>query len=31
MRDILVADFSQDLFQNAFKLYFKELGIEVKN
>ncbi len=31
MRDILIADFSQDLFQNAFKLYFKELGIEVKN
>ena len=31
MRDILVDDFSQDLFQNAFKLYFKELGIEVKN
>lgn len=31
MRDILIKDFMQDIFQNAFKLYFKELGIDVKN
>ena len=31
MRDVLISDFTQDLFQNAFKLYFKELGIEVKD
>lgn len=31
MRDILITDFMQDIFQNAFKLYFKELGIDIKN
>lgn len=31
MRDILITDFTQEIFQNAFKLYFKELGIDVKN
>ena len=31
MKDILITDFTQEIFQNAFKLYFKELGIEVKN
>ena len=31
MRDILIADFTQDLFQNAFKLYFNELGIVVND
>lgn len=31
MRDILIKDFTQEIFQNAFKLYFKELGIDVKN
>ena len=31
MRDILISNFSQEIFQNAFKLYFAELGIEVKN
>ena len=29
--DILITDFTQEIFQNAFKLYFKELGIDVKN
>lgn len=31
MRDILITDFTQEIFQNAFKLYFKELEIEVNN
>ena len=31
IRDILIVDFTQEIFQNAFKLYFKELGIDVKN
>ena len=31
MRDILVSDFTDKLFQNAFQKYFKELGIEVKD
>lgn len=31
MTDILISDFTDNVFQNAFKLYFKELGIEVKN
>ena len=31
MRDILITDFTQEIFQNAFKLYFKELEIDVKN
>ena len=31
MRDILISDFSNIAFQNAFKKYFKELGVEIKN
>ena len=30
MRDLLIEDFTHELFRNAFKLYFGELGIEVK-
>lgn len=31
MKDILITDFSQERFQNAFKLYFKEFGVEIKD
>ena len=31
MKDILISDFSDVLFQEAFQLYFKELGINVKD
>ena len=31
MRDILISDFSNVAFQNAFKKYFKEFGVEIKN
>ena len=31
MKDILISDFSNVAFQNAFKKYFKEFGVEIKN
>lgn len=31
MKDILITDFTNCIFQKAFKLYFNELGINVKN
>lgn len=31
MRDILISDFSNVAFQDAFKKYFKEFGVEIKN
>lgn len=31
MRDILISDFTNVAFQNAFKKYFKEFGVEIKN
>ena len=31
MKDLLIHDFTNDIFQNAFKAYFAELDIEVAN
>lgn len=31
VKDILLSDFSNTVFQNAFKEYFRELGVEIKN
>ena len=31
MKDILISEFSNVAFQNSFKKYFKEFGVEIKN